>query len=167
VFKPRRNFQLSSVRIQDEASEELWVSSCLPLSSVTWSSSPRAHWAVKPGEEDLYVSRVICEICLGAVNQRRAILSETSGASWEQTRLYIYLPFSLDNKNPLASGFRLQGETVTIGRGVHRHFGGQVLKPPKKGTHRPKHVLTELKQKQHYTSEAVLDLRLLWAGLDG
>jgi len=36
----------------------------------------------------------------------------------------------------------------------------------KKGTHHQKCLVTELKHKQQYTSEAVLDLRFLWAGLD-
>jgi len=36
----------------------------------------------------------------------------------------------------------------------------------KKGHPLPKKILTELKHKQQYTDDAVLDLRLLWAGLD-
>jgi len=58
--------------------------------------------------------------------------------------------------------------TLIPNRHVHRHFGGQVLKPPKKGTHREKSCMTELKHKQHYTNYAyaVLDLRFLLAGLD-
>jgi len=55
---------------------------------------------------------------------------------------------------------------IVVLRHVHRHFGGQVLKPKTKGTHCQKCFVTELKHKQHYTSEAVLDLRFLWAGLD-
>jgi len=47
------------------------------------------------------------------------------------------------------------------------HFGGAGAQTPKNGIHRHKSFVTELKHKQHYTNVAVLDLRLLLAGLDG
>jgi len=46
-------------------------------------------------------------------------------------------------------------------------FGGQVLKPQEKGIHDQKYILPELKHRQRDTSDAVLDRRLLLAGLHG
>jgi len=43
-------------------------------------------------------------------------------------------------------------------------FWGAGAQTQKMGTHCQKKILPELNHKQHYTSEAVLTLRFLWAG---
>jgi len=45
-------------------------------------------------------------------------------------------------------------------------FWGAGAQTPKKGTQCGKKILTELKHKQQYTDDAVLDLRFLWAASD-
>jgi len=67
---------------------------------------------------------------------------------------------------PTAAMQQLVSAFIAVVQARAQTFRGAGAQTKKKGTQCQKKFLTELKHKQHYSDDAVLNLRFLWAASD-